>query len=357
MKKAYAQSRYRRFIPDFANITAPITELLKKGREKIEWNADAQQALGKIKTALTSAPVLANPGYSLPFIIQTDASDTGMGAILVQGEGDAEKVVAYWSRKLSAAQRKYQTTERECLAVISAVEKFRPYIEGAKFTVITDHASLVWLRNLKDPTGRLGRWALRLQPYDFTLIHRKGKFMVVADALSRAVDIVDVNDGYAWYGKIKASVQSKPDKFPQFAVRNDTLYKHCSNGQKGVNYLASWREVVPMNVRPKIMQENHSDSVFKTIDRIKRKYYWPKMYVDIRGYISACEVCKACKPTNEIQRSPMGKFRETSRPWELIYIDFIGPLPHSKSGFTYMLVVVDAFTKFVYIHPLRKATT
>lgn len=178
---------YRRFIPDFASISAPITALIQKNCAKIVWTAEAQEALIRIKVALTSAPILANPNYDLPFIIQTDASDAGMGAVLVQGEGKEERVIAYWSQKLSSAQRKYQTTERECLAVILAVEKFRPYIEGAKFTVITDHASLLWLRNLKDPTGRLGRWALRLQPYDFMLKHRKGKFMVVADALSRAI--------------------------------------------------------------------------------------------------------------------------------------------------------------------------
>lgn len=166
---------------------APITSLLKKNIKKLEWSVEAGEALEKVKAALTSAPILANPDYSRPFTIQSDASDTGIGAILVQGEGDDEKVIAYFSQKLSSAQRKYQTTERECLAVISAIEKFRPYIEGAKFKVITDHASLLWLRNLKDPSGRLGRWALRLQPYDFELQHRKGRFMTVADALSRAV--------------------------------------------------------------------------------------------------------------------------------------------------------------------------
>lgn len=133
---------YRRFIPNFASVTAPISNMLKKGRTKIEWTAEAQQALEYIKVALTSSPVLANPDYSVPFIIQADASDVGMGAILVQGEGDDEKVIAYWSQKLTAAQQKYQTTERECLAVISAIEKFRPYVERAEFTVITDHASL-----------------------------------------------------------------------------------------------------------------------------------------------------------------------------------------------------------------------
>lgn len=93
-----------------------------------------------------------------------------MGAVLWQQDGDKERVIAYMSQKLNSSQQKYQTTERECLAVIVAVEKFRPYIEGTSFTVVTDHASLCWLQNLKDPSGRLARWALRLQPYSYTLI-------------------------------------------------------------------------------------------------------------------------------------------------------------------------------------------
>lgn len=230
--------------------------------------------------------------------------------------------------------------------------------------MITDHASLVWLRNLKDPSGRLGRWALRLQPYDFTLIHRKGKFMVVADALSRAVETIGVAKAGrdVWYDNLKNDVVSKPDKYTNFSVKGDILYKHCSNGRKGVGYMSKWREVVPLGRRLAIMQNSHDvlsahGGVFKTADRVKREHYWPKMDKDIRQYVAQCEVCKACKPTNEAQRSPMGNFRECTRPFEMIYIDFIGPLPRSKSGFAHMLVVVDAFTKFVHVHPLRNATT
>lgn len=165
---------YRRFIPNFSTITAPLTELTKKGR-KFAWNENAENAMKEIQKILVSAPVLANPDYEKPFIIQTDASDIGMGGVLVQGEGENERVIAYCSAKFSAAQRNYQTTERECLAVITAIEKFRPYIEGVKFTVVTDHASLLWLKNLKDPTGRLCRWSLRLQPYDFDFVYLRTK--------------------------------------------------------------------------------------------------------------------------------------------------------------------------------------
>lgn len=145
---------YRRFIKDFADITAPITELLKK-KVKFIWNAERQNAMNRLIIALTTAPVLANPDYSLPFEIQADASKRACGAVLVQYQDGQEKVIAYMSQKFSATQQKYHVTELECLAVILAIEKFRPYIEGSSFRVVTDHHSLLWLKNLKDPNGRL----------------------------------------------------------------------------------------------------------------------------------------------------------------------------------------------------------
>lgn len=123
-----------------------ISNLLKKGKQFV-WTDAASEAFERIKSVLVSEPVLASPNYDQPFIIQTDASDTGIGGVLVQGTGESERAIAYFSQKLSASQRKYQTTERECLAVIVGIEKFRPYIEGTHFTVVTDHASLQWLQN------------------------------------------------------------------------------------------------------------------------------------------------------------------------------------------------------------------
>lgn len=230
--------------------------------------------------------------------------------------------------------------------------------------MITDHASLLWLRNLKDPSGRLGRWALRLQPYNFDLKHRKGKCMVVADALSRAVEeVVAVEDKNDWYERLKSSVTEKPDQHEQFKVVDQTLFKRCSKNGGRNGHMKQWKEVVKESDRPAILHRNHDHPLsahggfFKTADRIKRNYYWPKMDDEIRTYVRNCVTCKACKPTNQIQKSPMGNFREAKRPFEIIYIDFVGPLPRSKSGHAHMLVVVDGLTKFTRIHPVRAATT
>ena len=175
-------SWYRRFIPNFATLVAPLTSLLCKN-VKFFWSDDCERSLQIIKEHLVSAPVLSCPNFSLPFTVQTDASAHSVGSVLSQIDPtEGEKVICYLSRSLNKAERNYSTTERECLAVIFAVEHLRPYLEGTRFTVVTDHHSLVWLFNLKEANGRLARWILRLQHYDFQIVHRKGKEHVVPDA-------------------------------------------------------------------------------------------------------------------------------------------------------------------------------
>lgn len=312
---------------------------------------------------MISDQILSFPDYTKKFTIQCDASNYGIGAILVQGEGDDERIIAYMSEKLSPAQRKYQTTERECLAVIRAIEKFRPYIKGTKFIVVTDHASLLWLTNLKDPSGRVGRWALRLQAYDYELVHRKGKFMVVADALSRAICKIDTAPTDKWYDDLKNKIAEFPNKFPQFQIENGQIYKYCHKGNLSNCFSPSWKWVVPALYRASILHKYHDDPTsahqgfHKTCEKIKHAHYWPKMDLEIQNYIRKCEVCKCAKPSKIIQRALMGKQRETSRPWHIIQLDFLGPLPRSKQGFCYILVVIDTFSKFVLLSPMRRATS
>ncbi|XP_062557352.1 uncharacterized protein LOC134222226 [Armigeres subalbatus] len=135
---------YQKFIPRYSHLTAPITDLLKRSK-KFKWSEEADLALEELKSVLTSAPVLANPDYSRPFIIETDASQLAVGAALIQQFDNEKRIIAYYSKKLSCTQRKYAATEKECLAVLLAVENFRHYIEGTTFTVITDCRSITWL--------------------------------------------------------------------------------------------------------------------------------------------------------------------------------------------------------------------
>ena len=122
---------------------------------------------------------------SLPFTLQTDASDYTIAGVLTQVFDGEEHPIYFVSRTLSKAERNYTVTEKECLAVLWSVERLRGYLQGEKFTVITDHHSLLWLNNLRDPTGRLARWNTALQMYNIEFVHRKGALHKVPDALSR----------------------------------------------------------------------------------------------------------------------------------------------------------------------------
>lgn len=149
-------SWYRKFVPDYSTKIAPLTALLRKNL-KFEFNEECDDALAKIKESLISAPVLRCPDFNLPFTVQCDASSYDIAAVLTQKFEDGEHAICYLSRSLTVSERKLTTTERELLAVLWAIEKLRCYLEGSKFYVVTDHYSLKWLANLKNPQGRLGR--------------------------------------------------------------------------------------------------------------------------------------------------------------------------------------------------------
>ena len=138
--------------------------------------------------ALTKALVLARPDFTREFTVQCDASNEAIGAVLSQDFEEGEHPIVYLHRVLASAERNYSTTEKECFALVWAIKKLRPYLEGYKFTAIIDHSALRWLQNLKELTGRLARWALELQQWDVRIVHRKGAMHRVPDALSRILE-------------------------------------------------------------------------------------------------------------------------------------------------------------------------
>lgn len=364
---------YRRFIKDFATISAPLTDVLKKS-VKFTINEKAKEAFENLKKALTSAPVLRHADFANQFYIQCDASEYGIGAVLFQlnSQGD-EHPIAFYSQKLNQCQKNYSVTEKECLAAVMAIKKFRPYVELMEFTVITDHASLQWLMNLKDLSGRLARWSLQLQGYNFNIEHRKGKDNIVADMLSRlpTADEIEMDQVFDFerlefesdeYKALREEIERHKEQLPDLRIIDNMILKkgHSSNDDFCQEF--QWKLWVPESLTQRLIEEAHDKTtsahggIAKTLYRLKEKYYWPQMAKQVRQYVSNCTVCKETKSVNEHTLPTIGNEVITERPFQKLYIDFLGKYPRSKSGNAFIFIVVDHFSKFTFLKAMREAT-
>lgn len=357
----------RRFIPHFSSTARPLYSRFEKNAPFI-WGPEEDGAFVKLKEALCKHPVLRNPDFARPFKIYTDASILGTGGILTQDFDDGEHVIAYTSRTLKGKERNFSATELECLGVLHGLEAFRPYIDGYRFELITDHSSLLWLHKLKNPTGRLARWAVQIQQYDMKITHRKGSCMQAPDALSRnpiqeepEVGLVDlpaqIQDD--WYLKLMQRVREEPDLYEKFKIHEGQLYKLIAVDP---HLPLRWVQIVPREVRRALLYECHDEPTsghggwLRTFKRIRSKGYWPGMQQDVKKYVRECQACQRVKVDRRKPPGFMSSKVVVSQPMEYLSADLIGPLPRSKKGFNFISVVTDTFSKYTFIKPLRKAT-
>ena len=364
-------SWYRRFVPRFAQITAPLVKLTKKD-ERWTWNLEQEEAFRQLKGALMRSPVLACPDFTKPFQLHTDASEKGIGAALIQVQDDQERVIAYASRTYNSAEAKYCTTEKECLAVVWGINKFRYYLEGYPFMVITDHQCLRWLAELQKPSGRLSRWAVDLQQYSFSIRYRSGAENTLADSLSRnPLPIADESEAAnmatenvepcTWYANKKAEVKKRPTDFPEYRIQDGQMYRYFPGTSNVDDTIKTWKLCVPKPQRKQVLEELHDPpeaghlGITKTIARALHSYYWPGIIQDVRNYVRNCVLCKRHKFD---QKRPFGymRYSPVDFPWQQVSVDLMGPFPRSSLGNTMLLVVQDRFTKWVEMQPLRKAS-
>lgn len=370
-------SWYRRFIHDFSTIACPLTECLKVKGKKFLLTPEAIQAFEALKLRLTEAPVLINPDFDKEFIIACDASKTGVGGVLAQlDEEGNERAICFFSHKLNPAQRNYSITELECLAAVLCIKSFRPYVEGHKFRVITDHASLKWLMSQKDLTGRLARWSMKLSQFDFSIEHRKGSLNIVPDALSRsfseAIEEISTlpidlsskefqSDGYL--GLVELVREQKED-LPDLKVSENLVFKRVKFRTEEINHEQEcWRLWIPETLKDTVMHSSHDPpncshgGFVKTLKRIQESFFWPSMAVDVKRFVERCQTCKETKDVNTNLRPEMGKQFKVDRPFQHVYIDFLGPYPRTKQGNCVIFIILDQFTKFPLVKALPKATT
>lgn len=374
-------SWYRKFINNFAAVVEPLLRLLKKD-VKFKFGPDQMKAFVALKLRLTEAPILTGPDFNKTFYLQTDASYSAVAGVLTQKDDQGhDKVIAYCSKNLSDTEKKYTVSEKERLAVLMCIRKFRPYLEGYHFVLITDHSSLKWILTVKDAGGRLARWAMELQAYDFEIIHRKGALHKVPDALSRlgsddngvgaeepgvfAVSQVQMEPSQdTWYNNKYKVVSQKPECFPDWQIINNKLYFHrLDRLARLVEGVAEpWKLVVPKEDRQRVLQECHDATqaahggVRKTFSRVALRYYWPKMYYSVQKYVRSCSLCQQHKPQQAAPQGVMGQ-RILEAPWVHVSADLIGPLPRSISGKKFLVVFQCLFTKYVELRALATANS
>jgi hypothetical protein len=349
---------YRKFIANYGSISRPLTELLKKNVQFI-WTPVAQQAFLSLKAALMAAPVLALPDFSSSFDIHTDASGVGIGAVLSQ-KGHP---IAYLSKALSPRAQAFSTYEKECLALILAVEKWKSYLQHKEFTIYTDHKSLIHLESQQLTNSIQHKAFCKLLGLQYKVKYKEGRANNVADALSRCPDT----------SELAAISISKPrwleivvDSYlrdPEAKELLTQLSVHSPNSQgyslhdgiikyNGRIWLGNHDEA-----KQAILLALHSSGIgghsgFTATDhKVRSLFAWPQLKEDVKKYVAHCTVCQQAKSEHVGTPGLLQPLPIPDKAWDIVSLDFIEGLP--KSGrYDTILVVIDKFTKCGHFIPL-----
>uniref|UniRef100_A0A3Q3LFZ5 Gypsy retrotransposon integrase-like protein 1 n=1 Tax=Mastacembelus armatus TaxID=205130 RepID=A0A3Q3LFZ5_9TELE len=341
---------YRRFIAGYSAIVNPLTDLLRGQARTFQWTAQAEQAFLKLKHVFTHAPLLSHPDPDSPFVMEVDASSAGVGAILSQYQGTPRVLhpCAYFSRKLSSAERNYDIGNRELLAIKLALEEWRHWLEGAAhpFLVLTDHKNLQYLREAKRLNPRQAWWALFFTRINFQIQYRSKN--IKADTLSRLYD--EDCDTELPENILPSDVFAAPIQWTSPTLPDPADQRTPPGCPPGLQY-------VPRLQRKSLIHSAHSSvgtghpGVTATLGLLKGSYWWPNMGADVRRYIRGCVDCAVSKSSRHLPVGKLCPLPTPNRPWSHIGVDFITDLPNSN-GNTCILVIVDRFSKFCRLLPL-----
>ena len=382
---------YRKFVKDYAHIAHPLSSLLKKNAI-FTWGLEQQQAFDNLKERLTTAPVLIFPNYQQEFILCTDASDIGLGGILMQERNGRPQPIAYASRLCTSAEKNYSITERETLAVIYSLEKFRDIILGYKIRVWTDHTTIQNLFKHKNLRGRIARWFTTLQSYDVSFEYIPGKKNVAADALSRNIgevnsivcniqelltldmDVVKAEQrkDNTWSTVIdylrnpeEAPTPKLPKKLrlDEFELTDDILNRNTALSDIESSRGKVRQLVIPHSLTQTVLKHLHDTPTSahpgkdKTYKQAKLKYFWTHMRKTIFDYVDQCLICAETKG-NTGAPAPLLSYPIPDRPWGRVHLDTL-ELPLSESGYKYLLVAIDYLSRYCILQPIpnKKAET
>lgn len=367
-------SFFRRFVPGFASIARPLTSLTKTN-EKWTWGVSQELAFQKIKDILISRPVLAIYNPKLLTELHTDASQIGLGGILMQrpNEKSPLRAVAYFSRQTTVEESHFHSFELETLAVVASLNRFRNYLLGLEFKVVTDcnAVRLTWTK--RDLVPRIARWWLQAQEYNFTIEYRPGTQMRHVDALSRNPLNQPHTDEISTLNTLKISKMTSMDHIQytdpnllhlkcilnnscleakeirnEYALKDNKLYKKVGDSLK-------W--VVPSDARWKVCHMCHDESGHmafeKTLHKMKQTYWFSGMTSFVKRYVRACIPCAYAKQPAGRKEGFLFPIPKTPVPFYSVHIDHLGPFVKSKLGNTYILGIIDSYTKFIVLKAVR----
>ena len=385
-----ATVQYRKFVPKFAEKAKPLTELTKK-EKPFKWTNRCQQAFEQIKIALMEPPVLKKPDWSKPFVLATDASDVGIGAVLLQ----EEHPVAYHSETLTPTQSRWSTFDKEFYAGYRAMTRLSRFLAGTTFLWLTDHKPLLnYSASLhEDRTGKRGNWAQQMGTFDFEIEHVSGKKMnEMADPLSRPPfagalraerseeQTVHSADEHAdtehwqreqrrddWAGSaIKVLRYGGTDEYEgrrdlhQFTFNNHGLLVRLEERSDNEARQGTIQQiVVPASLRETILRREHEEGAHAGAERMKanlrERFWWPGIATDCRNWRASCWRCQEMAPIRD--NKGLLDPHDVPGPWERVAYDLIGPLPESENGCRMALIGVDYGTDWPIAVPLRRTTT
>lgn len=389
----------RMFVKDFATIAKPLSDLTRgkvSQHEPLQWGYEHDMAFAALKQALCEAPALAIPDETKPFTLFTDASDFGIGAMLCQMNEATQTLqpCGFMSAKLTGAMLNWSTFDKECWALIAALDYWSMLLHGCseEIQVFTDHRALQYILNQPHLNGRQARWIEFLGRFRLSIKYMKGEDNVQADALSRRID----HDGgpeevqqvrrqaaearrsdlklNAVFSNIGAVIENDEliqrivtsyanDERCQRMIANPDKFRVNVTGNVLIN--AKGRIIVPndKDLKNFILNELHDGKLAghlgngKTMKRVTDRFWWPGLAVDVIAYVARCASCQRNKDSNQV---PMGYLQSLEAPvskGQVITVDFVGPLPRTARQHDFVMVIVDAFTKRVWYHPTTQRIT
>lgn len=366
---------FRRFIKGYALIASPLSDLLRKD-SPWKWGESQQRAFNDIKKMLTERPLLALYDPKAETQLHTDACKSGVAGILLQADANGVfRPTSYFSRKTTPDERRLHSYELETLAVVASLNRFRVYLIGMPFKILTDCNALRYTLTKRDVIPRVARWWVQIQEYDCCIEYRSGTRMSHADALSRnpvedstpephVLDVLAINEvNEDWITTVQCAddevkkikeVLEDPnseqvaDTRKNYKLKNGRVYRIVGDELK-------W--LVPKSVRWQIIQKNHDDighcGFDKTLQRIKNHYWFAKMRRLVKKYVGSCLECAHHKTPGGKREGELHPIEKVSIPFHTIHADHLGPFVKSKKGNCYLLVIVDGFTKFANITPVK----